>query len=213
MRRGPIASSLPFLLLAAACGGAAAQASTGVFDSVSVYTAQGVDLNLREVPGALFGRGWNRESSYFTGLGAGKTVGTLGGSIGALRSTFVENVQHGYELVLLQHRGKQDNVELGAAYMLRSPNLEVAQLRVNAAGGLGLSHSFGTPSYEDGPKADPARRYRTQMLILLEAEWSLASLPDWSLVTRVHHRSGAYGLIAPRQVGSNFIVAGLRYRF
>lgn len=213
MRRGPIASSLPFLLLAAACGGAAAQASTGVFDSVTGYTAQGVDLNLREVPGAIFGQGWNRESSYFTGLGAGKTVGTLGGSISWLRSTWFENVQHGYELVLVQHRGLQSNAEFGAAYMLRSPNLQVAQLRVNAAGGLGLSHAFGTPSYEDGPKDDPSRRYRTQMLILLEAEWSLASLPAWSFVTRIHHRSGAYGLIAPRQVGSNFIVAGLRYRF
>lgn len=213
MRRGPIASSLPFLLLAAACGSANAQASTGVFDSVSVYTAQGVDLNLREVPGALVGQGWNRESSYFTGVGLGKTVGTLGGSIGLLRSTLVENVQHGYELVLLQHRGKQTVQELGAAYMLRSPNLEVAQLRMNVSGGLGLSHTFGTPSYEDGPKDDPSRRYRTQLLILLEAEWSVASLPDWSLVTRIHHRSGAYGLIAPRQVGSNFIVAGVRYRF
>jgi hypothetical protein len=213
MRRGPIASSLPLLLLAAACGSANAQASTGVFDSVSGYTAQGVDLNLREVPGALFGEGWNRESTYFTGVGLGKTVGTLGGGIDMLRSTFIENVQHGYELVLLQHRGKQTVTELGAAYMLRSPNLEVAQLRVNVGGGLGLSHTFGTPSYEDGPKDDPSKRYRTQLLILLEAEWSLASLPDWSLVTRLHHRSGAYGLIAPRQVGSNFIVAGLRYRF
>lgn len=213
MRRGPIASSLPFLLLAAACGSAAAQASPGVFDSVTGYTAQGVDLNLREVPGAIFGQGWNRESSYFTGIGAGKTVGTLGDSVEALRSTSIENLQHGYELVLVQHRGRQSVLELGAAYMLRSPNLELAQLRMNVAGGLGLSHTFGTPSYEDTPKDDPGRRYRTQMLILLEAEWSLASLPDWSLVTRIHHRSGAYGLIAPRQVGSNFIVAGLRYRF
>ena len=139
-------------------------------------------------------------------------MGTLG-SIDALRSTYVENVQHGDELVLLQHRGKQTVTELGAAYMLRSPNLEIAQLRINAAGGVGLSHTFGRPAYEDGPKNDPDKRYHTQMLVLLEAEWSLAPLPDWSLVTRIHHRSGAYGLIAPRNVGSNFIVAGVRYRF
>ena len=119
-----------------------------MFDSVTGYTAQGVDLNLREVPGAIFGQGWNRESSYFTGLGAGKTVGTLGGSIGRLRSTFIENVQHGYELVLVQHRGLQSNAELGAAYMLRSPNLEIAQLRINVAGGVGpvacLRHAQST---------------------------------------------------------------------
>jgi hypothetical protein len=32
-------------------------------------------------------------------------------------------------------------------------------------------------------------------------------------VTRIHHRSGVYGLIAPSGVGSNFVVAGLRYKF
>ena len=66
---------------------------------------------------------------------------------------------------------------------------------------------------EDGPADDPSRRYPTQVLILLEAEWSWDSLPQVALVTRVHHRSGAYGTIAPSGVGSNFVAAGLRYHF
>ena len=31
-----------------------------------------------------------------------------------------------------------------------------------------------------------------------------------SVVTRIHHRSGAYGLFAPRGSGSNFLAVGLR---
>ena len=235
MRRGPMPSSLLPLLFAAATGTAAAQTDSPppprIFDSVGLYAGQGVDLNLRELPGAVLRGELKRESSYFVGLGLGKVRGTLGGSIEALRGTFVENVRHGYEIVLVQHHGLQDNFELGAAYLLRSPDLApgilagegregdagktfpLARLRVNVAGGAGLSHAFGTPSYEDGPADDPGRRYPTQLLLLLEAEWSWDSLPQVALVTRVHHRSGAYGTIAPSHVGSNFVAAGLRYRF
>jgi hypothetical protein len=215
MRRGPSRSSL-LLLLLAATGTASAQtgpAPRRIFDSVGLYAGQGVDLNLRELPGAVLQGELKRESSYFVSLGLGKIFGTLGGGVEALRSTFVENVRHGYELVLVQHHGLQDNFELGAAYLLRSPDLALARLRVNVAGGVGFSHAFGTPSYEDGPADDPSRRYPTQLLILLEAEWSWDSLPQMALVTRVHHRSGAYGTIAPSGVGSNFVAAGLRYRF
>jgi hypothetical protein len=35
----------------------------------------------------------------------------------------------------------------------------------------------------------------------------------WSVPVRIHHRSGVYGLIAPRKVGSNFITIGLRRDF
>ena len=217
MRRGPMPSSLLPLLFAAATGTAAAQTDSPppprIFDSVGLYAGQGVDLNLRELPGAVLRGELKRESSYFVGLGLGKVRGTLGGSIEALRGTFVENIRHGYEIVLVQHHGLQDNFELGAAYLLRSPDLALARLRVNVAGGAGLSHAFGTPSYEDGPADDPGRRYPTQLLLLLEAEWGWDSLPQVALVTRVHHRSGAYGTIAPSHVGSNFVAAGLRYRF
>jgi hypothetical protein len=187
--------------------------SDRLFDSVSLYAGQGVDLNLRQVPRAIFSGDWREESSYFWGASLGKTVDTLGGSIDFLRDTPLQNFSHGYEAILLKHHGRQHNAELAGAYLLRTPNLEVGPLRVNFAGGAGLSHAFGTPSYEDGPADDPSRRYRTQFLALFEFEWGWDSLPNLSIVTRIHHRSGVYGVIAPRHVGSNFMVAGLRYRF
>jgi hypothetical protein len=215
MRRA-LLSKLP-LLFALTIGSAAAQTGKaplyGWFDSVSLYGGQGADLNLREYPGAILHWDFNSESTYFVGGGLGKTQGTLGHAFRVLRGTPLENVQHGYELVVLKHHGLQDQWEFGAAYQLRTPNLEVGGLRVNASAGVGFSHAFGRPTYEDGPAADPTARYRTQLLVLLEAEWGLVSAPHWSLITRIHHRSGAYGAVAPRFVGSNFSVIGVRYRF
>jgi hypothetical protein len=34
-----------------------------------------------------------------------------------------------------------------------------------------------------------------------------------SITTRIHHRCGFYGVIAPRRVGSNFVAVGVRYQF
>lgn len=212
--------SLPHLalcLLAAAGSAAHAQGRPQddgrIFDSVTGYYARGVDLNLREFPRAIFRGDLRQEDSWFWGVGLGKTRGTLGQSLAPLSGTFVENVRHGYEVVLLQHWGRQDNVELAAAYFLRSPDAELGFLRVNAMAGTGVSHAFGTPTYEDATASEPDKRYRTQFLLLLELEWSLAQAPAFSFVTRIHHRSGIYGLVAPSKVGSNFVVAGVRYRF
>jgi hypothetical protein len=143
----------------------------------------------------------------------GKTRGTLGGSFAALQDSPVSDVRHGYEIVLAKHHGLQSQVELGGAFTLRSPDLTLGPLAVNAGAGVGLSRAFGTPTYEDGPFDNPTRRYKTQLLFLFEAEWKLRYWEQLSIVTRVHHRSGAYGLIAPRNVGSNFLAVGVRYSF
>jgi hypothetical protein len=203
--------------LALWCNAAQAQAdkesSTDVFDSVLFYTAQGADHNLPNLPKVILRGQIKWEPSYFNAVALGKTRGTLGGSFAALQDSPVSDIRHGYELVLAKHHGLQSQVELGGAFTLRSPDLTLGPLAVNAATGVGLSHAFGTPTYEDGPLDNPTRRYKTQLLIVIEAEWKLRYFEQVSIVTRVHHRSGAYGLIAPRNVGSNFLAVGVRYSF
>jgi hypothetical protein len=188
------------------------RADDGVFDSIAVYAGQGVDHNLLEMPRAFF-KGIDWEKSSFSGVGLSKTGRPLGEVFGSLQETSFGSVRQGYEVVYLQHHGLQGNSELGAAYTLRTPDLELGPLGVNFGAGAGLSYAFGTPLYEDGPKNDPGRRYPFQFLALYELEWRVRGLEDFSLVTRVHHRSGVYGLIAPRNVGSNFLAAGVRYKF
>jgi hypothetical protein len=189
------------------------QSNPDVFDSVLLYTAQGADHNLPNLPKAILRGRIKWESSYFNAFALSKTRGTLGGSLAALQDSPVSDVRHGYELVLAKHHGLQSQVELGGAFTLRSPDLSLGPLAINVATGIGLSHAFGTPAYEDGPFDNSTRRYKTQLLILIEAEWRLRYWERLSIVTRVHHRSGAYGLIAPRNVGSNFLAAGVRYNF
>lgn len=184
-----------------------------IFDSVSVYAGQGANHNLKELPGRIATGRLNWDRSYFTALGFGKVRGTLGQSFEKLQSTPFESFRHGYEMVLVQHRGLESNAELGAAYMLRTPDLHMGPLGLNFGAGAGLSYALGNPSYDDGSTLDPGRRYRLQLLGLFELEWRMRGFDNLSVITRVHHRSGVYGLIAPRHVGSNFLALGVRYKF
>eukprot|EP01030_Chromulinospumella_sphaerica_P001531 gene1531-1502_t len=63
----------------------------------------------------------------------------------------------GFELLMLKHHGLQNNAELGAAYLLRTPDLQMGPLGVNLAAGTGLSYALGNPTYEDGPRDDLER--------------------------------------------------------
>jgi hypothetical protein len=186
---------------------------TRYFDEISVFTAQGADHNLPELPKIILQGDLEWEPSYFTSVNISKNFGTLGERSPAIEKTFFRNVEQSVEVLWAQHHGLQSNGELGAAYMLRTPNLNMGPVAVNFGSGVGLSHAFGTPSYEDGPFANPSKRYRTQLLALFELEWKIRKLENFSLITRIHHRSGAYGLIAPRNVGSNFLAVGIRYEF
>jgi hypothetical protein len=208
-------TSLLITLLGLHFGSAQAdqQLANGWFDSATVYAAQGADHNLTELPGKIVTADIAWDKSYFTAISAGKTRGTLGASMASLNDTPFGAISHGYEVILVKHRGLQSNLEASAAYMLRTPTAYLGPVGVSFGTGAGLSYAFGTPSYEDGPKNDPDRRYRLQLLALFELEWRLRDVDNVSLVTRVHHRSGVYGLIAPRNVGSNFLAAGIRFQF
>ena len=188
-------------------------AAENFFDSASVYAGQGVNHNLKELPGRIATGRLDWDKSYFTALGFGKTRGILGQSFESFKSTPFSSFRHGYEMVLVQHRGLQGNAEVGAAYTLRTPDLQMGALGVNFMAGVGLSYALGTPSYEDGSKTDPGRRYRLQFLGLFELEWHMREFDNLSVITRIHHRSGVYGLIAPQHVGSNFLAVGVHYKF
>ena len=57
------------------------------------------------------------------------------------------------------------------------------------------------------------RERYTQFLNYLAFEVEALVSPQWSLVGRLHHRSGAYGLYSGVSEGSNGYLVGLRYRF
>ena len=86
-------------------------------------------------------------------------------------------------------------------------------LGVNLAYADGFSHALSTPTYEDGPGGGKeGARYPTQHYIGIEMALGWLTLPEWQVVTRIHHRSGIWGIFAPQGVGSNFFTIGLRWR-
>lgn len=184
-----------------------------MFDSVAVYAGQGVNHNLNELPDRIATGRLNWDRTYFAALGLGKIRGTLDQSFDSLQDTPLGSFQHGYEMVLVQHRGLQSDTELGAAYTLRTSAVQIGSLGVSLMAGAGLSYAFGNPSYEDGSRLDPGRRYHLQFLGLLGLEWRMRGFDNVSVHTRIHHRSGMYGLIAPQHVGSNFLALGVCYKY
>ena len=188
-------------------------ADGALFDSVSIYAGQGVNHNFRELPSRVINSDLDWEKAYFHALGFGKAEKTLGKSFDILHETQFPSLFQGYEVVLVQHVGLQNNVEVGAAYTLKTSQLQVGLIEIDFSSGVGLSYAFGYPSYEDGAEDNPQRRYRLQILALFDFEWRLRKFENTSIIVRVHHRSGGYGLIAPTQVGSNFLVTGIRYKF
>jgi hypothetical protein len=206
--------SLAILLGGASHGALAVDApASAPFDDITMYGAQGVNHNLLQLPGKILTGNLDWDRTYYVGVAAGRHVGRLGDTFPLFRDTVLHSLSQGIELVAIQHHGLQSNGEIGATYTLRTPDASLGPVYANVAAGTGLSYALGTPNYEDGPVDNPGRRYRLQFLATFETEWKLRALDHWSLVAQIHHRCGVYGLIAPRNVGSNFLAAGLRHQF
>ena len=75
----------------------------------------------------------------------------------------------------------------------------------------GLSYVFGSIEYEDGTKKNPNKKYHLQSSEIMQIDFYSPNSPQARFFIRLHHRSGIYGLIAPRHVGSNFLGVGVSY--
>lgn len=179
----------------------------------TLYEGHGVDANLLGIPKQIFRNDVKFEPSYFTAIGYGKPVSLPNWFTSGLGHVGISEPTGVVEAIGVQHRGLQHDFEADLAFILRTGFAQLGPTRVRAGAGIGVSYAFGTPSYEDGPDSDPTRRYRFQNFNAIELEGGLNRFPDTSLVARVHHRSGLYGLVAPKHVGSNFLTVGIRHRF
>lgn len=208
-------SAIQVLLLLAVSFSAGAQQpeSYEASNVLNLYTGQGVDHNLSNLPGSILTADINWDQSYFVGISYGKATGRYQDAFPVLADNALGSIVQGYEVVLLKHHGLQDNVEFGAAYTLKSPYWTLGAVQLQAGTGIGLSHAFSRPNYEDGPFDDPDRRYQTQLMLLFELRMRMLEHKQWSVFGRVQHRSGAYGLVAPQNVGSNFLALGIGYEY
>lgn len=182
-------------------------------DSISFYHGQGVDSDLLQLGSKAMKNELVFENSRLNAVGYLYEMNKPDLYQKVLDRLWIPKTIHGVEGILVKHYGLQDNVELDIAYDLQFNGFELLSTRVKFGIGMGLSYAFSKPTYEDGPADDPNKRYRFQNYNSYEIEVSHLKLSNWAFVGRVHHRSGIYGLIAPRKVGSNFLTLGVRYRF
>jgi len=112
----------------------------------------------------------------------------------------------------LQHFGREDAAEVTGSLVLRSGSFGLlGRTSMNVAIGNGLSYYFTDPRDEDGVTGlRGIDTKRLQYHIAAEAEVTSGATPRLHYLFRVHHRSGAYGLISHNPTGSNYLGFGLR---
>ncbi|WP_404367711.1 hypothetical protein [Marinobacter sp.] len=114
---------------------------------------------------------------------------------------------------VVRHWGDQTNFEFNALYLARWQLPILEELVAPAfAFGHGISWATEPPSLE--PSGDPNEKSSEVLNYLMaELEFAPPSAGQWGGFVRVHHRSGVFGLIDGIKGGSNFVGAGIRYRF
>lgn len=185
------------LSLSAALGFRAAVASDNWF--VSAYAGQFSDTALWEI--VLTGQ-TELVDSYIYVASAGQELGPL-----------TRRIDMEWEGQIARHTGKQDYYETNAAFTLRwQPLPWDHHLDTSIAIGNGLSYSSEKSllEEEDSPEDETSNLL---YYILVEAAFVRPGHRRWELFLRTHHRSSVFRLVNGVDVGSNFVGAGIRYRF
>lgn len=122
----------------------------------------------------------------------------------------IDSVELELEGQIVRHAGIQTHWEFNGLGVIRWTSFPWDRLLdMSAAGGLGLSYATEVPKAEVEFEGE-SERLLVYWMIELEAE--IPSTNSWSILTRLHHRSPAYGLFGDGG-GVNVLGLGLRYRF
>ena len=84
-------------------------------------------------------------------------------------------------------------------------------VRTSIAAGEGISYASSIPKIEQ--ERSPDKTAHLLNYLMLELELAPPDDPRWSVFTRIHHRSGVFGLYDGVSKGSNILAAGVRVRF
>jgi hypothetical protein len=178
-------------------------------------------LTLVSAPAAFAEKEW--AVTVLGGQYSGSQLLKLGGGTLDFKDSYTAGLSLSYQFVdwgphmrwelegqALQHVGEQEHVEFASSINVRWITFPWNRyLDTSVAIGGGLSVTSEVPVLE---KRDPDNSQAATLLhyLLIEAAVGLPS-SNWSLVARVHHRSGIFGLFS--HSGSNVLALGLRYRF
>ena len=164
--------------------------------ALTLYSGKMTDADLGKT--AMFN--FEFENAYIVDLGLSRRL-----------YTFQNYFDIEIEGQIARYFGDQDNWEFDlVAYFrwLLFPWNEY--LNTSFAAGAGLSYATSVPAIEAKLYDDTSQFLGA---LMFEFAFSLPHVPQWSLVTGIHHRSGAGGVFSGVQGASNAWVIGIRYTF
>lgn len=110
----------------------------------------------------------------------------------------------------VRHWGEQNHWEFNVPLVFRWQKLPWdSVVDTSIAYGIGPSYATATPS-EEVARAGDSEQWLVYWMV--EIEFALPAVQDWSAVARLHHRSGAWGLVAD-DGSSNVLAIGIKRRF
>ena len=208
MKKGLI--SLIALLLS--CSAIATETSNRANWHVTAYQAIWMDSNLVDVIPRALTADLTFKGSRFSSLSVMKKLHQFEPQTIPFTDINIGHILLELEGQLIKHSGKQHNFESTFAFIFRTPNVAIFNgLQANFGVGDGFSVAHSRPDYEKDGNGKHEDQVYLQNHIVIELEFSHHKQPSWAVVTRIHHRSGIYGLISPQKTGSNFLALGLRW--
>ncbi|MCW8860256.1 MAG: acyloxyacyl hydrolase [Deltaproteobacteria bacterium] len=165
--------------------------------ALSIYTGQ---LTTNHFEDFFTGERIRQKNSYLLAVALARQIGR-----------WEDRLSYELEGQLVKHFKRQDHWEFNLLGVLRWEKFFWDQwLETSAAFGLGPSYATAEPEVEIEKDGESARFMVYWMLELAVAPFKLQ--PRLELISRIHHRSNAFGLVADNG-GSNALTIGFKYRF
>jgi hypothetical protein len=166
--------------------------------SATLYGAVLLEGNLSD--GSLLYSGF--EDSYLTALALTRRM-----------TTYADTIDLELEGQVVKHFEGQEHWEFNGLGVIRwLPFPWDHYLDTSFASGAGLSYATEIPEVEEERRGD-GQTDRLLVYLMLELELALPGSGHWSAVSRIHHRSGAFGLFSGVTGASNAWGLGVKYSF
>ena len=166
---------------------------------ITIYGGLYTDDSLQDI---FSGEDIKTEDSYIAALAIGKVFAQT-------QSAYRWEV----EGQVVKHFREQTHWEFNIAFLLRWQQFPWNNfMRTSLAIGDGLSYATEVPPLE---LASHTNEGATRLLnyFVMELTFAPPTVKHWSLITRIHHRSGMAGLFDDVKGGSNVLSLGVKYDF
>jgi len=165
---------------------------------ITVFDAVMTDGALTET--AVFTASLDRHFK-FAAAAAGKKIGNI-----------LDKIDFELEGQIVKQTAGQHHWKFNALMIARWPRFPWNDfIKTSFAVGEGLSLAAETPVFEEKYHGEKSNTFLNDLMF--EFDFAIPRNPRWSLVSRLHHRSGAFGLFNGFHGASNALGLGIRYHF